>query len=223
MSPESIKAFGYVRVSSKEQEDNPRYNHQEIAIQRFADCKQWDIRIFREVRSGKNIHKRQVLMDVLERLKRGEAQYLIVYHVDRLTRSQEDGMAIFRASQSQGWTLYPMNIPPDQILHSEFWLKLYQNCLTDAQYELGVLSRRTKEGIEKSPNRDKLGARLFPTYSDETIKRVKYLRSNRKLTLRRIAEILNEEGNLPPRSSIFHNQWDLFGVRKLCEKFSVTK
>ena len=218
-----MKAIGYVRVSTKEQEDNPRFGSQDRWIKEVCDRRGWELEIHREVNSGKNINKRRVLREVLDKLARKEADTLIVWTVDRLTRSTDDGKIIYKKSKDERWLLYPLDLPKQGDIAEEMWVKLYENKLSDAQYELGVLSRRTKEGLSESPNKDNLGSRRFPTYTEESIKRVRYLRSNRKLTYRRIAEILNEQGMLPCRSSIYDNEWTSQSVRKLCDKHGITK
>lgn len=222
MDKNIVNVIGYVRVSTKEQEDNPRYNFQENYIRKFAENRNWNLEIHREVVSGKNISKRKVFRDILDKLSKREADILIVYAVDRLTRSMDDGKFIYKKSKDDGWLLYPLDLPKQGEVAEEMWIKLYENKLSDAQYELGVLSRRTKEGMSQSKNKDLLGSRRFPTYSEESIERVRYLRRNRKLTYQRIAEILNNQGLLPCRSGIYDNQWNLQTVRKLCTKFNIT-
>jgi DNA invertase Pin-like site-specific DNA recombinase len=223
MDKNIVNVIGYVRVSTKEQEDNPRYNFQENYIRRLAEGRPWNLEIHREVVSGKNISKRKVFREILDKLSRKEADTLIVYAVDRLTRSMDDGKLIYKKSKDEGWLLYPLDLPKQGEVAEEMWIKLYENKLSDAQYELGVLSRRTREGMSQSKNKDFLGSRRFPTYSEESIERVRYLRRNRKLTYQRIAEILNDQGLLPCRTDIYDNKWNLQSVRKLCTKFNITK
>lgn len=221
MENQRERVIGYVRVSSLRQEDNPRYNHQESSIRAYADRKGWDVEIIKETRSGKNINKRPILLNALKRLERGEATKLITYTVDRLTRNVDDGAFILNKSEQEGWDIWPLDLPPEN-LPREFWVKQFRNRIVDAHYELDVLSVRTKEGLRNSINKDRLGSRRLPTYSPEVLHRVEYLRKKRKLTFERIAEHLNREGYpiTRPDSASIH-EWTKSKVQGACRKLNI--
>ena len=191
MQDQKIKAIGYVRVSSSRQEDNNRYNYQEQAIRREAERRNWDIEIVKEVRSGKNILKRPALKSILDKLEKKEASILVVACPDRLTRNVDDGAFILNKSKQEGWKIWPLNIQPEG-LQPEYWVKTFRQAVLDATYELDVLSRRTKEGLEKAKQDGKLEGR-HPTHSPESLHRIDYLKNKKKMTYAQITEILNKE------------------------------
>jgi DNA invertase Pin-like site-specific DNA recombinase len=193
MDSKKMKAIGYVRVSSARQEDNCRWTHQESVIKAYAENRGWDIEIIKEVRSAKTIEKRQVLRGALQKLKSGEANILMVLAVDRLTRNVDDGSTLLKLSEQQGWVIWPLDLPPEH-LPREYWVKNFRQKILDAHYELDVLSVRVKQGLASSPNKDQLGSRRFPTYSDQVLHRIKYLKKVRKFTYEQIAEKINQEG-----------------------------
>jgi site-specific DNA recombinase len=87
-----IRAIGYVRVSTEEQaREGVSIEAQEERITAMATAKGWSlVKIIRDAGySGKNLNRpgAKNLMDIC---KRAEADVVIVYKVDRLTRKQKD-------------------------------------------------------------------------------------------------------------------------------------
>jgi len=188
-----VKYFIYVRVSSEEQRDNCRYQHQERSLIAYAESRQWEYEVFKEVRSGKDISHRPVIKDVLQRLENKEADGLAFIAVDRLTRSVEDAVNVLNRSKKQGWKMYVSNIfATDPVA----WETCYLQDAVRAQSEIRVLSQRTKEGMAQSKNKDKFGAKALPTYSQEALDRIVWLREKRLYSFPRIAEELNK-GKIP--------------------------
>ena len=92
------KAVVYVRVSTEEQVENYSLDNQVGTCSREAERRGIEvIQIFREEgRSAKNIVGRPVLVEMLEfcRKNKKEIDTLIVYRLDRLSRSTADYLAI---------------------------------------------------------------------------------------------------------------------------------
>lgn len=203
MQDQKIKAIGYVRVSSSRQEDNNRYSFQEQSLIDFSKSKDWDLEIVKEVRSAKDIAKRPKIKQVLERLKNKEASILLVICPDRLVRNTTDAEVIMKKSLAEGWTIWPLNLPP-QTSNPEAWNLMFRNMVSAAVYELETLSRRTRQGLEKAKKEGRLEGRL-PTYSEEALHRINYLRTKKKLTYAQIAEKLNEENISTARPGFTEN------------------
>lgn len=184
-----IKVFGLVRVSSERQRDNSRYTYQEKEILHKANLMNWDIEIIREVRSAKDMSKRPVLLSLLERLNNGEAKRLLILTSDRLTRSWDDGSRILKDSRKYNWLIHPLDLDPDHIPR-EVWEKLFRDAISNAHYELDVLSTRTKQGLSRCGKI--LGMARF-TYPQNLIERVSYLKNVKRYSYSAIATILNKE------------------------------
>jgi site-specific DNA recombinase len=87
-----IKAIGYVRVSTEEQaREGVSIEAQEKRIRALATAKGWDlVEIIRDPGySGKNL-SRPGMKSLIDSCRRGMANVVIVYKVDRLTRKQKD-------------------------------------------------------------------------------------------------------------------------------------
>lgn len=184
------KVFIYVRVSSEHQRDNNRFSFQEKTLVDYAERNNWEYEIFKEVRSGKEIAHRPVMKNLLVRLTKKEANGVLAYSVDRLTRNVTDGIALLDRSVHEGWRIYIYNIySMDDISFKNRYIEELNRGAT----ELEILSKRTKEGLSESKNKAKFGSKKFPTFSEEVLHRIKYLRERRKLSFEDIAKKLNEE------------------------------
>ncbi|MGB6864240.1 MAG: recombinase family protein, partial [Candidatus Aminicenantaceae bacterium] len=86
------KAIGYIRVSTEEQaREGISLEVQADRISALAKAKGWDLVEIIEDRglSGKNL-ERDGIKQIISKCKEGEADIVIVYKVDRLTRKQKD-------------------------------------------------------------------------------------------------------------------------------------
>lgn len=92
MDTNIIRAIGYVRVSTEEQaREGISIEAQEERIRALATAKGWDLaEIIRDPGySGKNL-SRPGMKRLIDSCRRGTANVVIVYKVDRLTRRQKD-------------------------------------------------------------------------------------------------------------------------------------
>ena len=84
-----VRAIIYARVSTKKQEEQGHSIEAQIkACRAYAEMKGWDVvGVYYEPKSGKNAKKRLQLQRALAFLEEGGADILIVWRLDRLTRS----------------------------------------------------------------------------------------------------------------------------------------
>ena len=109
------KGVIYARVSTTEQGESGLGLESQIS-RCSAYATRSDIEIVdvvSEVQSGKNINKRPLLMSILERLKSGELEVLIVAKLDRLSRSVIDLCSILELSEKQGWSIILLDLGID--------------------------------------------------------------------------------------------------------------
>src|SRR4051812_10495518 len=79
----------YCRVSSTGQEENSSLNTQDAACRRFAADHGWEIAgIYREVFTGAELFDRPQLGRLRESVRAGEADVVLAYALDRLSRNQ---------------------------------------------------------------------------------------------------------------------------------------
>ena len=85
------KTLIYTRVSSTQQsaEDKVSLDQQTEACFAYADSRSYEVvDVVREVKSAGTIRERPLLLDAMRRIKDGEADVLLAYCLDRLTRQQ---------------------------------------------------------------------------------------------------------------------------------------
>jgi site-specific DNA recombinase len=100
-----MKAIVYTRVSSLAQnrEDKVSLTQQAEACQTYAADKGYDVvDVVKEVKSAGTIRERPLLLETMRRVKEGEAEILLAYCLDRLTRQQSGIYTIEGTIQSRG-------------------------------------------------------------------------------------------------------------------------
>jgi DNA invertase Pin-like site-specific DNA recombinase len=96
------KAICYIRVSPNHRgSENVQYQ----TLTDFCKRKGWDYTVETECFSGKTINEREKLSEVIDRLNRGEATYLLVYKIDRLTRKALHGLELRDMSIKNNWRI----------------------------------------------------------------------------------------------------------------------
>lgn len=87
-----IRAAGYVRVSTDEQAmEGQSLENQSARIKAYAESQGWDlIEIYREEGYSGKVIDRPELSKLIENIKAGKFDVILVYKVDRLTRKQKD-------------------------------------------------------------------------------------------------------------------------------------
>ena len=102
----TVKAIGYIRVSTQEQaQSGLGLEAQAVAIREEATRRGWDLEIIAdEGESGSKVD-RPGLLAAKDKLARGEVQALIVAKQDRLMRSSLGWAQIVRQSKDQKWSI----------------------------------------------------------------------------------------------------------------------
>src|SRR5215212_9326191 len=86
-----MRAIIYTRVSSIQQsaDDKVSLDQQAEACLTYADARSYEVvDVVREVRSAGTVRERPVLFDSMRRIKDRQADVLLAYCLDRLTRQQ---------------------------------------------------------------------------------------------------------------------------------------
>ena len=107
MQEKKIIAGLYPRVST---EDQSRYGHsldeQEDRLKKLCDYKKYEIyKIYREEGVSAKSMKRPKFQEMIEDMKSGKINKIIVYKLDRLTRSIQDLESIFRMIEENDCSL----------------------------------------------------------------------------------------------------------------------
>ena len=187
----SMKAIGYIRVSTQEQaQSGLGLEAQAVAIRAEATRRGWDLEIIAdEGESGSKVD-RPGLLAAKDKLARGEVQALIVAKQDRLMRSSLGWAQIVSQSKDQKWSLICLDINLDTA--SPMGECMGSILAAIAQLELENIRKRTKDALAVKKSQ---GYRLGrpATMPDETRARINALR-NSGVTLQGVADTLNTEG-----------------------------
>lgn len=143
----TVRALGYLRVSSKDQaEHGHSIEAQAAAIEAEAERRGWTLlELVRENGSAARGKKRPELDRLLALLAADEADVLLSTRVDRVARSVIDFMTLLETSGEQGWTLALTELSVD---FSTPEGKLFASQLSGfAEFERDILSARTKDGL----------------------------------------------------------------------------
>lgn len=187
------KALCYVRVSTKKQEDQPRQDEQIRSMERFCKDKTWDYEIIPECFSAQTIHKRKIFKEVLTRLERGEAKYLLIHTVDRLSRNSEEAQKIGKSSIIKGWKLVITTMPHIDISRDSDWMLFCMLTLL-AENEVRTLSTRVREGTQRAKELGlPVGGERHPPLDPNIVKKIFYYRYS-NYTTKQIADKLNDLG-----------------------------
>lgn len=186
------RVIGYARVSTDEQADSRGgLDAQRAAIERECKHRGWQLVEMVEDAgfSGRNT-KRPGLTRVLEMLRAGDVEGLVVAKLDRLSRSVVDFGGLLKASRDQRWFLTALDYGLDTTTANG---KLVAQILMSvAEWEREVIGERTRVAL--AAKRDQ-GVRLGrPSTVPATVAR--RIRRARKdgASLRVIAERLNSDG-----------------------------
>lgn len=188
----STAVLGYIRVSTDEQADSGAgLEAQRQAILAECDRRGWELaEIVEDAGYSAKDLKRPGIIDVLERLARGEAGTLVVAKLDRLSRSVLDFAGLMAQSQQEGWALVALDLGVDTTTPQG---ELMAGVMAQfAQFERRLIGQRTKAALAiKKQQGVTLGRpRSLP---EGIVARIAAERAA-GATLRAIAEGLNAEG-----------------------------
>ena len=161
--------YGYIRVSSKSQEQNTSLKSQRDAVLTAGA----EI-VVEEVYSGGTVKDRPKFSELIQKLKAGDE--LIVTKLDRFARTVSEGTTLAKDLYDKGVTLNILNM--GKIENSTIGTLLLNVMLAFSQYEKDMINERCREG--------RMIARQNPNYKEGRPK--KFSREQIKLGL----ALLNE-------------------------------
>jgi DNA invertase Pin-like site-specific DNA recombinase len=186
------KLIGYIRVSTDKQIESGAGIDAQIAYLNAEATRrnaQLEIVSEGEGASGKSTAKRSALNDAMARLDKGEANALIVYKLDRLTRSVADFLTILERSRKGKWALIIGDLSIDT--STPMGEAMATISATFAQLERRRIGERTRDGLaQKKLQGVTLGRPVLMEAS--TVEKIIGLH-NEGLSFRAIARQLNLE------------------------------
>jgi DNA invertase Pin-like site-specific DNA recombinase len=143
----TVKAIGYVRVSTDEQfSSGAGIDAQRALIEAEAARRGWDLTIVGE-RAGASSAtlEREGLQQVMRQLDKGEADVLIVAKLDRLSRSVIQGAVVMERAKAKKWKLIALDFGLDTTTPAGEMVATV--VLSMAQYERRLIGERTKAAL----------------------------------------------------------------------------
>lgn len=187
-------AIGYVRVSTQEQTDSglgldaQRRKVEELAASRGLTIVAWHEDA--GVSGGTAPAKRPAMCDALAHLADRQATTLVAAKLDRVSRSTEDVLALYRVADREGWSIITADLMVDTTTPAG---RMALTMLASfAEFERAMISQRTREALaEKRSQGIQLGKpSQVPTDVVERVCREAYAGA----TLRTIAAGLMADG-----------------------------
>ena len=185
-------ALLYTRVSSALQvEEGASLDAQEATLREEAARRGWDVELVREEgKSAKDIKGRSKLTGALDRLDRGEAQFLLSVRLDRVSRSVADFAALIDRARRKHWGIVLLS--PNLDLSDPSGEFVANVLASAAQYERRLISVRTKEGMaQRKAEGVKFGREVAPEFL-YTYRRVLSMSAD-GLSFNAISRTLNDE------------------------------
>ena len=204
--------LGYTRVSTgRQHESGLGLEAQQALLRAAAQQRGMNLELSVEAASAKSLTGRPVLAAVLEQLRQGEAQGLVVAKLDRLSRSLPDFLSLQATAKREGWELVVLDLPCDTA--SPMGEAMGSMMATFAQLERRMISSRTAEAAAAAKAR---GARLGrpavdPARTQALSLKCQQLRSE-GFSFRAIAKHLNEANERTLRGG---SEWRVSSVQAL--------
>ena len=144
-----MKAFGYIRVSTEEQEKGYSLEYQEQTIKEYCQKRNIELlKVFQDTSSGANFQRKE-LQELLNNLN--EIDTVIVWKMDRLSRSVKDTIRIMEIFEEQGKELISISEPFLSVTgdgKTKLMIHLFSSF---SQYERDLIRERTLIGkLEKA-------------------------------------------------------------------------
>lgn len=205
----TLRAIGYVRVSTEEQARSGLGLEAQIrAIHAAAEQRGWElVDVITDAGLSGSKADRPGFTDALHRMRKRDADLLVVAKLDRLSRSIRDGADVIDRANRQGWALVDLGSGVD--MSQPAGEMVAGVLLSAAQYERRLIGVRTREGLAEAKARGvKLGQQT--AYPDALLERIHHMHGE-GLSMRRIAEQLTEDGVTTARGG----QWHASSVRSV--------
>lgn len=210
------KAVGYIRVSTNEQaKEGVSLDNQKKKIEAYAVCKDLElVEIIEDAgKSAKNLN-REGIQKALQMVKGKEVDAIIIYKLDRLTRSVKDLGSIIETLQRTEVDLMSVQ---DSIDTSTAAGRLVLNVMASvSQWEREAIGERTSDALQHMKSELKVYGEIpygFRRDGNDLIKdekeqdNIKYMKSlkDQGYSLREIARKLEKRGILTKKGK---NQWN---------------
>jgi DNA invertase Pin-like site-specific DNA recombinase len=140
-----VRVAIYCRVSTDQQE----LEQQIVSCQKFCDYKSFDGVLFKDIGSGKNM-RRPEFLDMINRIRQGEFQGIVVFRYDRLGRNAREVVTLFEEFEGRGIQLFSLN---ENIDTSTPAGKMVRDVIIKlAQLERENISAATKQRLQALKN-----------------------------------------------------------------------
>jgi site-specific DNA recombinase len=199
-----LKLIGYVRVSSKGQEDNTSLEEQKRRLRAYCDAFEHKlVRVYEDVGSGKSTEERPQFQDALSQLQRADG--IIATKLDRIARNTRDVLALVQDTlipEDKALILLDLNVDTS----TPTGRMILTVMASVAELERDQINERCKSGREAKRKESgylggkipygysELEGKLVPNELEQEVIRVihNHKRSGKKL--QQIANYLNEKG-----------------------------
>lgn len=221
------KLIGYVRVSSKSQEDNTSLQNQIERIQAYCTAFGYElVKIFQEVATGTkaDIETRPVFNEALEYLKEN-ADGIIALKLDRIARNTRDVLALVEdVLEPQDKMLVLLDLQVDTSRPQGKMILTVMSAV--AQLERDVINERTQSGRKAKASKGgyaygkpKYGQKAEDkelTINEDEAKTIALIKRHRKSgkSYQRIANYLNEQ-NIPSKQG---KKWSSSIIHRICNE-----
>lgn len=203
------KAFGYMRVSSKNQIDGDGFDRQEDVIREYATKHGMTIEsIFHDDGISGTLENRPALAEMMIALEESEVKIVIIERIDRLARNLTVQERILDDLQKQGITI--ISVCDGDLLKDDPTRKLVRQVLgAIAEYDktMTVLKLKVARERKKAKTGKCEGRKSYSEVNPEIIREIKRLRrksKNRKpMSFSQIATYLNDKGHRTLTGGLF--------------------
>ncbi len=169
-----VKVVGYVRVSTREQADSRLgLDAQRRALAEEADRRGWELELIEDAGYTARTDNRPGLRRTLAMLKRHEVDALVVYKLDRLSRSVQHFAEFLHLAQKQRWALVVLDLNIDMTTPNG---RLVAHILAAvAQWESEMIGVRTADAMAEAKTRGARFGREGMAGAD-AVSRIRHLR-----------------------------------------------
>lgn len=212
-----MKAIGYVRVSTNEQAKNGvSLDLQARKIRQYAELKEIELLDIKadEGKTAKNMH-REGLQNVIKAVQNREVDAVVIYKLDRLTRSLKDLNYLIELFNKNNVSLCSIKDSLDTKTANG---RMVINLLgTISQWERETVAERTSEALQELKAEGRrygqipfgkmvvCGRLTNNPQEQEIIAEIKALKS-KGYSYREIAEVLNGKGYTTRQQTLFKKQ-----------------
>jgi len=141
------RALAYLRVSTGMQVDSGLgLDAQRAAVLDRAEHEGWDVELVEgdEGVSAGSMNKREALAAALDRLDRGEAEYLLAANLSRVSRSVRDFSELLERARRNGWHIVLLDVGDTSTPSGEMTANVVASM---TQYERRIIGQRTRDAL----------------------------------------------------------------------------